>query len=359
MKKSRKYILLTFYKFVDLENAQQIADEHKSFCSDIGLMGRIFIGEEGISATVSGLPGQIEAYKLYLQTKEYFKDIPDIDIKATIVEAHQFDKLIVRYRKEIVALGETYKASDIKKYEYRMNIDDFKSIIDQGNDDYVILDMRNDYEYELGHFKGAVPAGTFHFKQLSGIIDRYKEEYGNKKIVMYCTGGIRCEKASVMLEKAGLPGVFQLDGGVVKYVNTFNDGNWLGNLYTFDGRISTEVGDSQTHTVISSCHYTGEPAEAFFNCRYSPCNYHFIAKPEEYKNHFGFCCEECFNKAKDDLYIRNDFDIDPLNYKELRGNIKSKPEIRADIKEMINLHLNKMTKGLQFKVKECKKVNFY
>jgi len=353
MKKTKNYILLTYYKFVDLENPQQIVEDHKNFCSDIGLMGRIFIGEEGISGTVTGLKGQIEAYKLYLNSKEYFRDMPDIEKKATIVDSHKFDKLIVRYRKEIVALGERYTADDIRKYAHKMSIDDFKQLMDGSVDDYVILDMRNDYEYKLGHFKGAVPAGTFHFRDLRNIIDRYKEEYHDKRIVMYCTGGIRCEKASVMLEKAGMPNVFQLDGGVVKYVNTFNDGNWLGNLYTFDGRISTEVGDGDTHTVISECHYTGDEAEEFYNCRYSPCNYHFIAKPEEYKYHFGFCSEECFNKANEDLLVRNDFDLDPINYKELRGKIKSKPELRTEIKEGINLHLAKMTKGAEFKVRNC------
>ncbi len=358
MRKAKKYILLTYYKFVDLDNPLQIVEEHKNFCMDIGLLGRIFIGEEGISGTVSGLPGQIEAYKLYLKSKEYFNDVPDIDIKATAVDSHKFDKLIVRYRKEIVALGATYSADEIKKYAHRMSIDQFKNLIDTGADNFVILDMRNDYEYQLGHFKGAVPAGTFQFRELRNIIDRYKQEYAGKEIVMYCTGGIRCEKASVMLEKEGLPGVYQLDGGVVKYVNTYNDGNWLGNLYTFDGRISTQVGDKDTHTVISNCHYTGEPAEDFFNCRYSPCNYHFIAKPEEYKYHFGFCSEDCLNNAKNDLYVRNDFDIDPLNYKELRGKIKSKPEIYDDIKEMINLHLDKMTKGIDYKVKHSLKKSY-
>ena len=355
MKKSKKYILLTYYKFVDIINPEYVVSEHKSFCEDIGLKGRIFIGEEGISGTVTGLPGQIKAYKLYLESIPYFKDIPDIDVKSTIVDSHKFEKLIVRYRKEIVALGERYTADEIEKYRHKMTIEEFKQILDSNNSDYVILDMRNDYEYELGHFKGAVPAGTFHFRDLKKIIDGYKELYKDKKLIMYCTGGIRCEKASVMLEKAGLSNVFQLDGGVVKYINTYNDGNWLGNLYTFDGRISTFVGDEKTHKVISKCHYTGKPAENFYNCRYAPCNYHFIALPEEYQYHFGFCSEECYLKAKEDILIRNDFTLDKNNYKLLRGQIKSNPDKKVEIINNVRNFLEKELKDVQFKVKECKK----
>jgi len=355
MKNNKKYTLLTYYKFVDIDNASVVASEHRDFCSDIGLRGRIFIGEEGISGTVSGLEGQIKAYKLYLDSIPYFKDIPDIDSKATIVNDHKFDKLIVRYRKEIVALGETYTSKEIKKYAHKIEIHKFKEVLDTDNNSYVILDMRNDYEYQLGHFKGAVPAGTFHFRDLGKIIDKYKQIYDDKKIIMYCTGGIRCEKASVMLEKAGLPNVYQLDGGVVKYVNTYDDGNWLGNLYTFDGRISTEVGDNNTHKVISKCHYTGQPAETFYNCRYSPCNYHFIAKPKEYKIHFGFCSEECYTKSLQDILIRNDFELDKLNYKQLRGTIKSFPDKKAEIYQLVHQNLNDHLHMVGFKVKNCKK----
>lgn len=352
IKPDNKFTLLTFYKFVDIDNAKEVAEEHKTFCQGIGLRGRIYIGEEGISATVTANSGQLMAYKLYLNSIPYFRDIPDIDVKANQVDSHKFDKMIVKYRKEIVALGAVYKADEIKNSRVKMNIEDFKKILDSEDDSYVIIDMRNNYEYKLGHFKNAIPAGTFHFRDLDKHLRDYQQRFRDKKIVMYCTGGIRCEKAAVMLEKSGLEGVYQLDGGVVKYTNVFDDGNWLGNLYTFDGRVSTPIGSKPTHTIISECHYTGQPAETMFNCRYTNCNQQFISSFEEFKNHFGFCSEKCVNDSLQTLLIKNDFTIDPLNYKQLRGRMKSHPHETESIIQKIRNHILTNLKATEFNHKE-------
>lgn len=350
MKINKKFILLTFYKFVDIDDPKSEVEKHKQFCEDIGIRSRIYIGEEGINAQLSCNEGQMIAYKLYLDNSQYFKDIPDIDTKATPVIGHQFPKCIVRYRKEIVALGALYKAADVEKYKNKIPIDEFKTLMDKGADDYVVLDMRNNYEFQLGHFKNAIPAGTVNFRDVKEYVDDWKEKFKDKQIIMYCTGGIRCEKLAVMFENEGLSGVKQLDGGVIKYVNTFNDGHWLGNLYTFDGRVSTKVGDENTHTIISQCHYTDEPSEDYHNCRYGPCNLQFIAKPKEYRKHLGFCCEECFKKAYNDLLIRDD-KFDPMNYKELRIELKLHPEKKEEFEEQIRCHLRKWIKGVEFKHK--------
>lgn len=348
IKPDTNFKLLTFYKFVDIDNAREVAEEHKTFCQGIGMRGRIYIGEEGISATVTVNQGQLMAYKLYLNSIPYFRDIPDIEIKANDVDSHKFDKMIVKYRKEIVVLGAVYQAKDIENSKVKMSIEEFKNILDSEDDSYVILDMRNNYEYKLGHFKNAIPAGTFHFRDLDKHLSDYKQQFQDKKIVMYCTGGIRCEKAAIMLEKSGLEGVFQLDGGVVKYTNVFDDGNWLGNLYTFDGRVSTKIGSKPTHFIISECHYTGEPAEEMFNCRFTSCNQQFISSFDEFKKHFGFCSEKCVKDALNSLLIKNDFTIDNLNYKQLRGRIKSHPNETDSIRQIINNHVSKHLEGIEF-----------
>lgn len=340
MQKQTEYYLLTFYKFVDIQNPRVIVDEHRDFCIDIGLKGRIFIGEEGINATLSGNKGQIKAYRLFLDSIPYFNDIPDIDDKATLVSEHLFNKMIVRYRREIVALGEIFNSSEIKQSTHKISVDDFKNVMENSRDEYVLLDMRNDYEYKLGHFRDAVPAGTIYFRELKNVLEDYKKQFADKKIIMYCTGGIRCEKAGALLEREGIQGVFQLDGGVVKYVNKYNDKNWVGNLYTFDNRISTKVGNDDTHTTISTCHYSGVPAEEYFNCRYGKCNDQIITSKELYEKYFGFCSEECKNAALDSLLIRNEY-FDNMNYKILRGQIKSKPERYDEIAEIIRKHVNK------------------
>ncbi|MFZ4461955.1 MAG: hypothetical protein ACOYN2_05615 [Patescibacteria group bacterium] len=156
MRHREVFSLLTFYKFVDISEseAQRLTEEQWQFAHDLGLKGRVYIGTEGISSTVTGNAGQLWAYCAYLESTGYFKDIPDIDVKSTPVDGHQFDKMIVKYRDEIVALGVKVNAHEVEEFKKELSPEDFKKILDEGKmDDYLILDMRNDYEYRLGHFK--------------------------------------------------------------------------------------------------------------------------------------------------------------------------------------------------------------
>ncbi len=243
---------------------------------------------------------------MYLESTKYFKNIADIEPKSTLVSGHQFPKLTVKVRNEIVVLGEKVTQEEVKKYKKEFTPEEFKKILDEGKaDDYIILDMRNDYEYRLGHFKGAIPAGTVNFREVPQLLERYRSKAGGKKIIWYCTGGIRCEKAAVLANKSGLEDIYAIEGGVVKYVNTFNDGNWLGNLYTFDNRVSTFVGDEKTHTTIGTCLHSGKLTDHCDNCRYTECNARMIVDFAEHKKHLGFCSEDCFEKALQSLLIKD------------------------------------------------------
>lgn len=345
MKPQTSYKLLSFYKFVDIPNPEEIVKEMKQFLTDIGVKGRIYIGEEGINATCSVNRGQYTALMSYLKNHKYFNDIPDIDDKAQEVDEHQFKKMIVRYRKEIVALGKVYKADMIKKAKYKLTPDEFKDLLDSRDpNSYLILDMRNNYEYKLGHFKNARPAGTMTFKETEQFIDDYRKRIGDKEVIMYCTGGIRCEKLAVLLQESGLENVKQLDGGVVKYVNKHNDGNWLGNLYTFDERVSTKVGDEDTHKVIATCYYSGEKTEYMHNCRYGMCNQQIISKPRYYRRYMGFCSKQCMENAINDLNIK-DVDFDKLNYKDLRIQIKLEKITKEEVQEQVRRHLIRELSG--------------
>ena len=342
------YSLLTFYKFVDIVNPIQEVAAHKQFCKDIGLMGRVYIGEEGISSTVTGNIGQIHAYRLYLLSNPYFSDIPDVDVKATDVEDHQFDKMIVKYRREIVAMWQIVTEQQVKKADKQISIQELKRIIDEQDPEREILDMRNDYERQLGHFKGAIPAGTLNFREVHDLVKKYKEKFKNKKVVMYCTWWIRCEKLSVLLHEEGVENFYGLDGWVVKYTNLQNDGNRLGNLYTFDGRVSCPIGDEKTHTTIAHCLYTDEPTDTCENCRYSPCNARIICNQKAYRNFGWFCSKECYEKAKNDMLIKNS-DRDPVDYKSLRGIIKKDPTQKQAITDQIQGYLEKQLWWREFK----------
>lgn len=345
MKPNTNYKLLSFYKFIDIEDPEKEVKEMKQFLTDIGVKGRIYIGEEGINATCSVNIGQFIALKSYLENNPYFNSILDIDDKAQDISEHQFKKMIVRYRKEIVALGKVYKANQIVNAKYKLTPDEFKDLLEnKDSDSYLILDMRNNYEYKLGHFKNARPAGTMTFKETEQFIDEYRKKIGNKEVIMYCTGGIRCEKLAVLLQESGLENVKQLDGGVVKYVNKHNDGNWLGNLYTFDERVSTKVGDEDTHKIIATCYYSGEKTEHMHNCRYGLCNRQIIARPRYYRRYMGFCSKQCMEFGIQDLNIK-DVDFDHLNYKDLRIQIKLGKKTREEVSELIKAHLYKSLNG--------------
>lgn len=342
-----QFSLLTFYHFVDIADPQSEVKTHSQFCHDIGLKGRIYIGEEGISATVSGTAGQLRAYRQYLAHSPYFAQIADIDEKASTVAGHAFDKMIVRYRQEIVTLGKTITAQQVKQSLQEISADEFKKVIDTNNDDYVILDMRNSYEYKLGHFKNAIPAGTINFREMHDLITQYKEKLADKKVVMYCTGGIRCDKLSVLLNEEWLHNFYALNGGVVKYVHKHNDGNWLGNLYTFDGLVSTKVGDAATHTTIGRCIYTGLTTDHCENCRYSPCNARILCRRKQYKRFGGFCSTECFEKAKADGLVKNE-DFDPMDYKELRSQVKTGKLLEKDFLTQVREHLDALVADTKF-----------
>ena len=348
------YQLLTFYKFVDISDAQEQVFLHKQFCEDIGMKGRVYIGEEGISATLSGNAGQIKAYKLFLAWNKYFAEIPDVDIKATEVDGYQFDKMIVRYRAEIVALGKTVSEDQVQQADKQISIDEMKRIIDTEDDDRAILDMRNDYERQLGHFKWAIPAGTVNFREVQDLVKKYKEKLKDKKVVMYCTWGIRCEKLSVLLKDEWVDNFYALDGGVVKYTNVHNDGNREGNLYTFDGRVSCPIGDENTHTTIAKCIYTTEPTDNCENCRYSPCNARIIATPKAYRKHYGFCSLACKEAGMKDLLIKN-IERDPLDFKSFRGLIKQDPTQKQAILDKVTKVINKKTLHAEFVHKESQK----
>jgi len=334
------YQLLTFYKFVTITNPEEEVVRHKQFLVDIGVKWRIYIGEEGISATVTGNAGQIQSYKWYLAQSAYFQSIPDIDAKATYVEDHQFEKMIVKYRSEIVALWAVVTEEQVKGADRQLSVDELKRIIEEQDDDRAILDMRNDYERQLGHFKGAIPAGTVNFREVPDLLEKYKEKLQDKKVLMYCTWGIRCEKLSVLLKDNGLENFYGLDGGVVKYTNTYNDGNWLGNLYTFDGRVSCQIGDENTHTPVATCIHSWTPTSNCDNCRYSPCNARIMVDPKEHRKHFWFCSQTCAEQAKTDLLIKN-ADRDPIDYKSLRGIIKQDPTQKQAIITKIAAYIDK------------------
>lgn len=359
MKYTQEYKLLTFYKFIDVKNPETECLDHLTFTQDIGMKGRVYIWEEWISSTVTGNTGQIQAYTLYLQNHPLWKDIPDIDIKSSKVDGHQFPRMQVKVRDEIVVLWKKYDAQKVEQAGNRMDIQEFKDLLDNKNpDDYVVLDMRNNHEYKLGHFKNAIRANTLNFRDLEENIEQYKKEFWNKMVITYCTWGIRCEKSTVMLQEAWLKNTYQLDGGVVKYINTYNDWNWEGNLYVFDDRVSQIVGDNKTHTTIGECALSGKKTDNCENCRNSECNARLIVDRQEYIRHAGFCSQECSDIALKTLIVKTDTTFDKVQYKKEKWVAKRYPELAPEIESKLRKHLSKMLEWVVFQHKTSQKEDF-
>ena len=355
MQHSTNYTLITFYKFIDISNPINEVKAHVKFCKDIGMKWRIYIWEEGISATATCNDWQLQAYKLYLQNSKYFSDVCEqIDEKSSPVNKHMFDKMIVKYRKEIVSLGKTINQESFERSLQEISDQELKSVIDSNNPEWVILDMRNSYEYKLWHFKNAIPAWTINFREVESLLEEYKQQFADKKVLMYCTWGIRCDKLSVLLKENGVNNFYGLQWGIVKYVNKNNDGNRLWNLYTFDGVISKKVWDADTHTTIGKCIYSELSTNNCENCRYSPCNARIIARRKQYKRFGGFCSLECFTKAQEDWLIKNE-SFDSLDYKWLRKDVKNGLLWNKEFINIIKEHLNKIVIDKNYSHKDSQK----
>ena len=283
------YRVLLYYNYTQVEDAEAYAPQHKAKCEEIGLLGRILISEEGINGTCSGTVEQTDAYMEYMKNDPRFKDTV---FKIEETDGHAFKKLKVKYRKELVTLRLEDDVDPNKLTGQYLEPKEFYEQIQR--EDTIVLDARNDYEYDLGHFRGAIRPDIRNFRDLPQWIRDNKEKFMDKKIITYCTGGIRCEKFSGWLLKEGFEDVAQLHGGIVTYGQDpeVQGDLWDGQLYVFDERISVPV-NRKEHVVIARDFYDGEPCERYVNCAYPPCNQKIICSEENEHKYMRSCSHEC------------------------------------------------------------------
>lgn len=281
----KKYRTLLFYKYAQLKDAEKFAQSHLQFCKNLGIFGRVLIGDEGINGTVSGTEEQCKCYMNELRSDER---LHDIIFKIDEEENISFAKMHVRYRKEIVRFGvedvnvweQTGRYLEPDEWEKRMN-----------EDDVVILDARNKVEWEIGKFKNAVTLDIEHFRDFPNKISEL-EKLKEKKILAYCTGGIRCEKATAYLIQQGFKNVFHLHGGIIQYGKDTGGKNFDGKCYVFDNRLATEV-NTINPTVISHCKICNTTSARMVNCANPECNEHFVLCENCGWKMEGTCSEKC------------------------------------------------------------------
>lgn len=297
---AEEYQVLLYYKYVPIQDPEQFAQDHLQFCKDLGLKGRILVAEEGINGTVSGTIEQTHAYMEHMRQDERFADIM---WKIDKADGHAFKKMFVRYRPEIVTLqlGEEDLNPTETTGQY-LSPEEFKeALLDE---DTLVLDARNDYEYDLGHFRGAVRPDIRNFRELPQWIRENKEKFMDKRVVTYCTGGIRCEKFSGWLLKEGFEDVAQLHGGIATYGNDpkVQGELWDGKMYVFDNRIAVDI-NKKEHVIVGKDWFDGSPCERYVNCANPKCNRQMLCSEENEHKYLRSCSHEC-RISEPNLYVQ-------------------------------------------------------
>ena len=293
------YSVLLYYKFTPISGLETFRKLHQRTCEALGLKGRIFIASEGINGTVSGLKEATEKYKAFIESH-----LGPMEWKEDDCDFIPFAKLKTKVRKSLVNMGEA-DGVDVVKYQGKyLGPEEWKKAL-EGDEEYLLLDIRNKYEGDIGKFDGAiVPDLTnFHeFPKLAKELDAHKE----KKILMYCTGGIRCVKFSAYLVKEGFKDVNQLHGGIVTYGKQVGSAHWKGSCFVFDDRLSVPIGgDVQP---ISQCKHCGKPESRPINCSDMDCNALFV------------CCDDCAHSTESTCCVehktaKNKRPFDPVNFR--------------------------------------------
>lgn len=281
----------SFYRYVKIQEPNILRDELYAEWESIGVLGRIYLAYEGINAQLNVPEHNVEAFKHSLEKRPEFKNMP---FKWAVEdEEESFLKLKIKVRKKIVADGLPDDAYDFTNVGNHLTAQQFNEALNDPN--AVVVDIRNHYESEIGHFKGAIlPAVESFREELPAVVDLLKDSK-DKKVLMYCTGGIRCEKASAYLKHHGFKDVNQLFGGIIEYAKQVKEQNlenkFIGKNFVFDDRLSEAISDD----VISHCHQCGKLSDHHVNCANIACNLLFI-QCEECAREYEHCCTPACQK---------------------------------------------------------------
>jgi len=266
--------------------------EHLHWCLQNDIKGRVFFASEGVNGTVSGTTENIERYKQQLTA---YSELSDIWFKEDETEEHAFNKMHVRLKNEIVHgdLRNVY----IEHGGIRLSPEELLQFYQEGKD-FVMVDARNWYESKIGKFKNAITPPMKNFREWKKVVDEDLKDHKDKTVVTYCTGGIRCEKASAYMVESGFKNVFQLDGGIVNFIKKFPDTYWEGGMFVFDERRVVEPNTKDELKHIAECHFCGEPTSYYINCHNTYCD-KIIVSCHKCKVENDYCCsEECRKSPK-------------------------------------------------------------
>jgi UPF0176 protein len=282
-------VTLSFYQYAKIANPQAFRDEMFGWMNALGVLGRIYVAHEGINAQISVPELTFEDFRKRL----FLIDFLD-GIRLNIaVEHNQFSflKLKIKVRNKIVADGLHDDTFDVTDKGVHLKAEEFNKIVE--DPDTILVDMRNHYEWEIGKFKGALTPDVDTFRDALKVMEDKLKGKEDKNLVMYCTGGIRCEKASAYYKHIGFKKVFQLEGGIIEYARRVKEQNlenkFTGKNFVFDDRRAEKISDE----VIASCHQCGNPWDIHTNCHNDACHLLFLQCPSCAEKMEGCCSPEC------------------------------------------------------------------
>lgn len=275
------HTVILFYKFTHIEDPEELMNAQRELCESLDLKGRLLIAPEGINGTFEGLTENAQKYMEVMCEDERFEDIK---FKISEGNGEAFPKLSIKVRDEVVTLGvgplsiAEDTAKELESEELEKWYED--------DEEFVMLDLRNDYEIASGAFEGTVDPGLRNFRDLPEKMEALKK-YKDKKIVSVCTGGIRCEKATAYMKKEGFENMYQLKDGIHTYMEKFPNSHFKGTLFVFDNRITTDVVDLEEKEVIGKCSFCEEKTENYVNDDSTVPSTKLL------------CCENCFEERRE------------------------------------------------------------
>lgn len=289
MEESEPRTTISFYQYFFIENPQQFRDQLYRQLNALKVFGRIYVANEGINAQISVPSSDFDALRQYLYS------IPELNgLRLNIAvddDGKSFWVLKIKVRDKIVADGIDDPAFDMRRKGRYVDAVTFNHLTDDPQT--IVIDMRNHYEYEVGHFDGAIEVPSDTFREQLPMAAEMMEAHKDQNIIMYCTGGIRCEKASAYLLHKGFKNVFHLEGGIINYANKVKEeglkNKFRGKNFVFDNRMGERISEE----VLAHCHQCGEPADTHVNCANEACHLLFIQCSKCGFTYQGCCSEEC------------------------------------------------------------------
>jgi UPF0176 protein len=288
MTEAPMYQVLLFYKYLHIDNPDELTERVRKLSREYRLMGRVIVAHEGINATLEGTLGDTEEF-----VEEFMEDprFADIQVKRSRSKGKSFPKLSVKVREEIVATGlNPNEADPTVRTAPRLSPEALRAWYEEQKE-FIVVDMRNDYEYVSGHFRDAIDLKIAASRELPEALEKI-EPLKEKTILTVCTGGVRCEKMSAYLLSRGFKDVYQLEGGIHSYMEKYPGKDFLGTLYTFDQRLTMDFGGARE--VIGTCHRCGVSTEDYVNCANLSCHVHILlCRDCIYRDGAPYCRNAC------------------------------------------------------------------